>query len=89
MIAAPEDLHQLRHKRRWSKGEKRVLLVLLSGAPTMSAYVIDEVARVRGTTVHIVLDLLAAHDLVGQTGLGHYWLTEVGRAFCLQVVGLT
>jgi predicted transcriptional regulator len=88
MIAAPEELHRLRHKRKWSKGEKRVLLVLLSGAAALSARDIDKVARVRGTTVFMVLDLLAAHDLVSQTELGYYWLTQVGRAFSLQIVGL-
>jgi hypothetical protein len=86
--AAERPMNWIAHQRRWSRGEKRVLLVLLSGARILSPYQIELVAHVRSSTVTIVLDLLAAHDLAGQTGLGHYYLTVQGRAFALQKVGL-
>jgi hypothetical protein len=88
MLAAPGDLIQLRHQRKWNKAERRVLLVLLSGSRLMTKDRIEAVAGVRRTTVSIVLMLLEGHELAVHTSLGHYWLTSMGRSFCMEVVGL-
>lgn len=88
MITAPDDMYLLRHQRRWSKSEQRVLLVLLSGSRLMTKDRIEKVARVHRSTASIVLMLMESHDLAGRTALGHFWLTDMGRSFCMEVVGL-
>lgn len=85
---SPVDLSHLLNRRTWSRGERRVVLVLLSGSMLLTADRIESVARVRRTTLSMVLMLLEGHDLLGRTGLGHYRLTDAGRAFCLQLAGL-
>jgi hypothetical protein len=82
------DLSRLLHRRTWSRGEKRVVLVLLSGSRIMTADRIEQTARVRRSTADMVLMLLESYDLLGRTDLGHYWLTSMGRHFCLQLLGL-
>lgn len=84
----PGSLLWIRHERKWTRAERRILLVLLSGAPALSERAIESVARARHSTLTMVLTTLEAHDLLGRTELGHYWLTGMGRAFCLQVTGL-
>lgn len=82
------DLHHILHRRTWHKGEKRVVLVLLSGSRILTADRIERTARVRRSTVDMVLMLLESYEMLGHTQLGHYWLTEMGRPFCLQLMGL-
>jgi predicted transcriptional regulator len=88
LTTAPGELSHLLNRRKWHKGERRVVLVLLSGSGLLTAHRIERTARVRSSTVSMVLMLLEGHDLLGRTALGHYWLTDMGRAFCLQVMGL-
>lgn len=86
--APAAGLSRLLNQRRWTRGEKRVLLVLLSGGRLLTRDRIERVAHSRPGTVNMVLMLLESYGLVGHTDLGHHYLTRVGRAFALQVVGV-
>lgn len=87
-VVPSRSLYWIRHERRWTRAERRILLVLLSSGPATSERTIEKVARVRHSTLAVALTTLEAHDMLGRTDLGHYRLTTMGRTFCLQVVGL-
>lgn len=85
---ARTDLYRLLYERRWSWREKRVLLVLLTGARLLTRRRIEKQARVGHATASMVVILLEAHDMLWISDLGHYALTDAGRAGCLQILGL-
>jgi hypothetical protein len=63
-------------------------MVLLSGSAILTEDRIERAARVRHSTLVMVLTLLEGHEMAGHTDLGHYYLNNMGRAFCLHVAGL-
>jgi DNA-binding PadR family transcriptional regulator len=87
--------------RRVPRAERRVLLVLLSGAANLSGYPLARAARVSSGRVYVVLDRLENLGWVtgewespdplpdGRPRRRFYRLTGKGRSEAMAVLGLT